>query len=54
MAIKYTDLLPTTEIGAICPNCSDYKTNVDCSECETVFCVVCESWCTGCGENIVY
>lgn len=54
MSIKYTDLLPTTEIGCYCGNCSDYKTMVDCPECGGVFCVVCSEWCDDCGENVVY
>jgi len=52
MAIRYNELTPTTEVGAICHPCAEYKGMVDCPECEATFCVFCADGCPECGEVI--
>lgn len=54
MAIRYTDLEITTERGAICYPCSEYKGMVDCPNCGATFCVFCADGCPECGEEIVF
>jgi hypothetical protein len=52
MAIKYSTLEVTTEVGAICVPCSEYKGMVDCPECTATFCIFCQDGCPECGEVI--
>lgn len=54
MAIRYSDLEITTEVGAMCYPCREYKGMVDCPECGTTFCVFCEMGCPGCFEEILF
>lgn len=52
-SIAYTALVPTTEVGAVCLPCSEYKGMVDCPECGDVFCVFCSEFgCESCGAAI--
>ena len=50
--IRYSDLATTTEAGAMCHPCSEYKGMVDCPECGTTFCIMCADGCEGCGAEI--
>lgn len=52
MAIPYSTLDITTEVGAICYPCSEYKGMVDCTECGATMCVFCMDGCPECGEEI--
>lgn len=54
MEIKYSDLTPTTEQGAVCYPCREYKGMVDCPECGASFCLFCADGCECCGATIVY
>jgi len=50
--VAYTALVPTTEVGAVCYPCSEYKGMVDCPECGSTFCTFCADGCEGCGAEI--
>ena len=52
--MNYYDLMPTTEIGAVCLPCREYKSMVDCTECGAAFCIYCADECPACGEAITY
>ena len=52
--INYYTLMPTTEVGAVCYPCSEYKGMVDCTLCGGTFCLFCADWCEDCGATVVY
>ena len=54
MAIRYIDLTPTTEVGAMCYPCDSYKGMVDCPDCDATFCIFCSDGCPECGDEIVF
>ena len=55
MNIKYSELVPTTEPGAMCYPCAEYKGMVDCPECGAMFCLFCSDFgCNDCGAWIDY
>lgn len=53
--IAYSELSTTTELGAVCVPCSEYKGMVDCTECGSTFCLFCSDFgCEDCGAEIDY
>lgn len=50
----YSLLETTTERGAVCRPCQEYKGMVDCLECEATFCIYCNDCCPECGESITF
>lgn len=52
--MKYSELAGTTEVGAMCYPCREYKGMNDCTECGAVFCLFCMDGCESCGAEIDY
>ena len=50
--IKYSEIQSTTETGAVCYPCSEYKGMSDCPECGATFCIFCADGCDACGASI--
>ena len=55
MAIKYTELLPSTEYGAYCFTCESRKGFLNCPNCDdTPFCVTCTDVTPCCSEEVTF
>lgn len=53
MKMKYSEMEITTEVGAMCRPCGEYKGMVDCTECGSVLCLFCNEFgCEACGAEI--